>query len=46
MTTANQGGPGCKEENQAPLWLLATIWNVQQNRGRWELKEHIAPLRL
>ena len=46
-TWQNQGGPGCKEENPAPHWLLTTIWHKQQNRGRCELKEeNLAPLRL
>ena len=31
-TQQNQGGPGCKEENQAPQWLLTTIWHKKQNR--------------
>ena len=29
----HQGGLGCKEENPAPLWLLATIWYYTAKSG-------------
>ena len=46
-TWQNQGGPGCKEESPPPQWLLTTVCQKQQNRGRRELKEeNLAPLRL
>ena len=44
----NKGGPGCKEENPAPQWLLTiTSCHKKRDRSRCKLKErkkqHIAP---